>query len=177
MFSVIDCCSVIIIPKTLKNIAVWAAFQKCEVWKWTVKCLKFYSAITHVQSRLFYAYHCCMIPCLCSKTLKPTLDISIAGLLSTNQATPSLCPKILLLNLISFHFLPSFDMTRPHPASFLVRTRVFPSDKGAMVWGWPLNPCSIKVKTKSSHTSAPPVCLCDMYRDNFNLLPSAWHLF
>jgi len=170
MFSVIDCCRVIIIPKTLKIIAVWAAFQKCEGWKWTVNWLKFWRPIRHLQSRLSDVLHCCKIPCLCSQTLKPTLDIAIECLLSTNQATPSLYPKILLLNLISFHFLPSLDMTGPHPASFVVGARVFASDKGAMVWSRPLNPCSVKVKIESSHTSVSPVCLCGKYRDNFNLL-------
>jgi len=134
MFAVIDCCSVIIIPKTLKSIAIWAVFQKCEGWKWTFNWFKFYRVIRHLQSRLFDARHRCMIPCLCSQTLKPTLDISIECLLSTNQATPSLCPKILLLNLIFFHFLPSFDLTRPHPASFLVGTRVFPSVMKGPCW-------------------------------------------
>ena len=43
-------------------------------------------------------------------------------------------------------------------------------DKGAIVCSWPLNPCSFKVKTESSHTSALPVCLCGKYRDNYNLL-------
>lgn len=65
MFSVIDCSSVMNKPMRLKSIAIRAAFQKGEGWKWTVKWFKFYRATRSLQSRLFYAYHGCMIPCLC----------------------------------------------------------------------------------------------------------------
>jgi hypothetical protein len=43
----------------------------------------------------------------------------------------------------------------------------FPGSKAAGAWSWPSPRSNAEVKNEWSYTSTPPICLYDIYRDNF----------